>query len=84
MVSCGNPFSDASEEVSGLKVSADLISRVRDGAMICLLALMPMRRRALSELEGRRITGVLIGWGAKEVEGRTATPCVGLKPAKTL
>jgi integrase len=34
----------------GLITHPDQAVRLRDGAMICLLALMPMRRRALSEL----------------------------------
>lgn len=37
-------------ENSGPIMHRDQPVRLRDGAMICLLALMPMRRRALSEL----------------------------------
>ena len=37
-------------ENDGLITHADQAVRLRDGAVICLLALMPMRRRALSEL----------------------------------
>jgi integrase len=37
-------------ENSGTCIHRDQAVRLRDGAMICLLALMPMRRRALSEL----------------------------------
>ena len=38
------------QENSGPITQRDQVVRLRDGAVICLLALMPMRRRALSEL----------------------------------
>ncbi|SMX33423.1 tyrosine-type recombinase/integrase [Maliponia aquimaris] len=38
------------QDNAGPIIHPDQAVRIRDGAMICLLALMPMRRRALSEL----------------------------------
>lgn len=55
-------------ENNGPITHPDAAVRLRDGAIICLLALMPMRRRALSELT--------LGTSLRVVEGDRMTICL--------